>query len=134
MAREVTIVANDIGPEGGMELQLRTLVGGLLAAGDRVTVLSWTCSLPPHPNLRWVRVPGPSRPFALAYPLFLALASLWLATRGRGTIVHSTGAIVLGRTDVNTVHFCHAAAPGGAPTRLAAVAPPFAPTPGRCGG
>jgi glycosyltransferase involved in cell wall biosynthesis len=103
---EVTIVANDIAPEGGMELQLRTLIGGLLAAGDRVTVVSWTCSLPPHPNLRWIRVPGPSRPFALAYPLFLALASLAVATRGRG-VLHSTGAIVLNRTAVATVHFCH---------------------------
>jgi UDP-glucose:(heptosyl)LPS alpha-1,3-glucosyltransferase len=111
---EVTIVANDIGPEGGMERQLTELIGGLLAAGDRVTVVSWTCTLPPHPNLRWLRVPGPSRPFSLAYPLFLALASALVAARGRG-LVHSTGAIVLNRTALGTVHFCHhgfAGAPG----------------------
>lgn len=106
--REVTIVANDIGPEGGMELQLTALIGGLLAAGDRVTVISWTCDLPPHPNLRWIRVPGSSRPFALAYPLFLALASLLVRRHARGTI-HTTGAIVLSRADVCTVHFCHRA-------------------------
>lgn len=103
---EVTIVANDIGPEGGMERQLTELIGGLLAAGDRVTVVSWTCTLPPHPNLRWVRVPGPSRPFSLAYPLFLLLASALVARRGGG-LVHSTGAIVLNRTALCTVHFCH---------------------------
>lgn len=103
---EVTIVANDIGPEGGMERQLTELIGGLLAAGDRVTVVSWTCTLPAHPNLRWVRVPGPSRPFSLAYPLFLALASALVSRRGRG-LVHSTGAIVLNRTALCTVHFCH---------------------------
>ncbi len=108
---EVTIVANDIGPEGGMERQLRVLIAGLLAAGDRVTVVSWTCSLPPHPNLRWARVPGPSRPFAIGYPLFLVLASLLVRLRGRG-LVHSTGAIVLGRTSVCTAHFCHQALSG----------------------
>jgi len=103
---EVTIVANDIGPEGGMERQLTELIGGLLAAGDRVTVVSWTCSLPAHPNLRWLRVPGPARPFSLGYPLFLALASALVRLRGRG-LVHSTGAIVLNRTALSTVHFCH---------------------------
>jgi UDP-glucose:(heptosyl)LPS alpha-1,3-glucosyltransferase len=104
--RDVTVVANDIGPEGGMERQLTALIGGLLDAGHRVTVIAWTCSLPSHPNLRWVRVPGPSRPFALAYPLFLVLASLLVRLRSRG-LVHSTGAIVLNRTEVCTVHFCH---------------------------
>jgi UDP-glucose:(heptosyl)LPS alpha-1,3-glucosyltransferase len=111
---EVTIVANDIGPEGGMERQLRVLVEGLLAGGTRVTVIAWTCSLAPHPGLRWVRVPGRGRPFALGYPWFLLCASLLVALRGRG-LIHSTGAIVLNRTDVCTVHFCHhalAAAPG----------------------
>jgi glycosyltransferase involved in cell wall biosynthesis len=104
----VTIVANDIGAEGGMELQLTELIGGLLEAGHRVTVISWTCSLPPHPNLRWIRVPGPSRPFSIGYPCFLVLASLLVRLRGRG-LIHSTGAIVLNATDVCTVHFCHRA-------------------------
>jgi glycosyltransferase involved in cell wall biosynthesis len=103
---EVTIVANDIGPEGGMERQLTELIGGLLAAGDRVTVVSWTCTLPAHPNLRWIEVPGPSRPFSLAYPLFLLLASTLVSRHGRG-LLHSTGAIVLNRTALCTVHFCH---------------------------
>lgn len=105
-APEITLVANDIRAEGGMERQLTALLTGLLAAGHRVTVISWTCELPPHPNLRRVRVPGPSRPLALAYPLFLLLASALAATRGRGQL-HSTGAIVLNRTHVCTVHFCH---------------------------
>jgi glycosyltransferase involved in cell wall biosynthesis len=103
---EVTIVANDIGPEGGMERQLTVLITGLLETDYRVTVIAWTCSLPPHPNLRWIRVPGPSRPFAIGYPLFLAFASLLVWLCGRG-LVHSTGAIVLNRTAVCTVHFCH---------------------------
>src|SRR4029077_19054363 len=50
----------------------------------------------------------PTRPFALAYPCFLLLASLLVRVRGRG-LIHSTGAIVLNRTSVCTVHFCHRA-------------------------
>jgi UDP-glucose:(heptosyl)LPS alpha-1,3-glucosyltransferase len=105
---QVTIVANDIGPVGGMERQLTELITGLLERGHEVTVVSWTCALPAHPGLRWIRVPGPSRPFAIAYPLFVLLASLLVWRRGRGPL-HSTGAIVLNRTDVCTVHFCHRA-------------------------
>lgn len=105
---EVTIVAGDIGPEGGMERQLTVLITGLLAAGHAVTVIAWTCDLPPHPRLRRVRVPGPSRPYSLGYPLFLVCASVLARVRGRG-LLHSTGAIVLGPTDICTVHFCHRA-------------------------
>lgn len=105
---EITLVANDIRAEGGMERQLTVLVTGLLDAGHRVTVISWTCELPPHPNLRWLRVPGPSRPLAIGYPLFLVIASALAGLRGRGEL-HSTGAIVLNRTSVCTVHFCHRA-------------------------
>ncbi len=106
--KEVTLVANNVGGVGGMERQLTELVNGLLAAGDRVTVISWTCDLPPHPGLRWIRVPGPSRPFSIAYPWFMLAASALAGLRGRG-LLHSTGAIVLGRVDVCTVHFCHRA-------------------------
>jgi len=105
---EVTLVANDVGGQGGMERQLTELITGLLARGDRVTVISWSCRLPDHPNLRWLRVIGPSRPFPIAYPWFLIVASLLVRLRGRG-VIHGTGAIVLNRTDVCTVHFCHAA-------------------------
>ena len=104
----VTIVANDIGGVGGMERQLTELITGLLDTGARVTVISWTCDLPDHPNMRWHRVRGPSRPFAIAYPWFLLLASLLVRFHSRG-IVHSTGAIILNRTDVCTVHYCHRA-------------------------
>lgn len=105
---EVTIVANDVGGVGGMERQLTELITGLLAGGARVRVISWTCDLPPHPNMRWHRVVGPSRPFTIANPWFILVASLLVGLRGRG-IVHSTGAIVLNRVDVCTVHFCHRA-------------------------
>jgi glycosyltransferase involved in cell wall biosynthesis len=106
---EVTIVANDVGGVGGMERQLTELITGLLGRGTRVTVVSWSCDLPEHANLRWIRVWGPSRPFTIAYPWFIIVASLLVRLRARG-VVHSTGAIVLNRTAICTVHYCHRAA------------------------
>jgi glycosyltransferase involved in cell wall biosynthesis len=103
---DVTFVAHDVGGIGGMERVLSELVSGLLSAGHRVTVVARSCDLPPHPRLRWVRVPGPARPFPLAYPWFLIAGSL-LVRRHRRGVLHSTGAIVLNRVDVATVHWCH---------------------------
>jgi glycosyltransferase involved in cell wall biosynthesis len=110
-SREVTIIAQDVGPVGGMELQLTELITGLLGNGFAVTVIASTCQLSPHPGLRWVRVWGPTRPFAIAYPWFLLAATLLVGLRGRG-VVHSTGAMTLGRAAVSTVHYCHRAAAG----------------------
>jgi UDP-glucose:(heptosyl)LPS alpha-1,3-glucosyltransferase len=104
----VTIVAHDIGPIGGMERQLTELIDGLLGDGYRLTVISRTCDVPPHERLTWVRVPAPGRPFALAYPWFFVLGSL-LTRKRRCGVLHTTGAIVLNRSDVCTVHFCHRA-------------------------
>ena len=108
---EVTIVANDVGPIGGMERQLTQLISGLLERGHQVTVISWTCELPEHAALRWIRVPRPSRPFMVAYPWFVLVASLLVWLRGRG-LVHSTGAVILGRASVCSVHYCHHAVDG----------------------
>jgi glycosyltransferase involved in cell wall biosynthesis len=105
---KITIVANDIGPVGGMERQLRDLVLGLLDGGEEVTVIARSCDLPPAARLRWIRVLGPSRPFVIAYPWFLLVASLLVRLRRRG-IVQATGAIVLGQVDVFAVHLCHRA-------------------------
>ncbi len=103
---EVTIVAIDVGPIGGMERQLTELIQGLLASGHKVTVVSRSCRLPRHPALRWVRVPCPGRPFSIAYPWFFLVGSLLVRLRARG-VVHSTGALIFNRTHVTTVHLCH---------------------------
>ncbi len=105
-AAAVTIVAHDAGGIGGMERQLQALISRLVERGTRVLVVSRTLDLPPHPGLRWQRVRGPSRPFVIAYPWFALAASLLLAARRRG-VLHTTGAIVLNRTDVCTVHYLH---------------------------
>jgi glycosyltransferase involved in cell wall biosynthesis len=107
--RAVTIVAHDVGGIGGMERQLEQIICGLARDGFSVRVISRTFRVD-CPGVEWVRVPGPSRPLALALPWFFLLAAVLTRARGRG-IVHSTGAIVAVRSDVATVHYCHAAAP-----------------------
>jgi glycosyltransferase involved in cell wall biosynthesis len=104
---QVTIVANDVGGIGGMELVLAELVRGLAAAGDEVTVIARTADVP-GARFAFHRVRGPSRPFVLAYPWFLLAASVLLHRRRRG-VVQATGAIVLNKVDFVAVHFCHRA-------------------------
>ena len=105
---EVTIVAHDAGGVGGMERQLEELITGLADATHEVLVIARGLRVAPHPRIRWIRIRGPARPFALAYPWFLLVASIVLRRRRRG-VVHSTGAIVANRVDVITAHFCHRA-------------------------
>lgn len=102
----VTIVAHDAGGIGGMERVLEELINGLLKAGHSVTVVARRCDLPAHARLRWIRVPGPARPFPVAYPWFFIAGSL-LVWRHRRGVLHSTGAIVFNRVDLATVHWCH---------------------------
>jgi glycosyltransferase involved in cell wall biosynthesis len=105
--RAIVIVANEVGPVGGMERQLTELICGLTRRGWRVTVVARSCELPPGTAVRYIRVPGPSRPFSFAYPWFMLMATL-LTWRVRGdALVQATGAIVLNRVDVDAVHLCH---------------------------
>ncbi len=115
----VTIVAHDIGAVGGMERQLSELALGLRRAGHPVTVIARSCELPPDAGVVFHRVPGPSRPFLLAYPWFLAVGSL-LVRRHRRGVVQATGAIVLNGVDSVSVHCCHRAyrAMPGRPTPI----------------
>src|SRR6266508_3513144 len=92
-----------------MERMLSELIRRLLYQGRKVVLISRTCELPPHPALRWVLVPGPARPFALAYPRFFVVGTL-ITWRHRRGLVHTTGAIVRNRADLSTIHFCHHAA------------------------
>jgi glycosyltransferase involved in cell wall biosynthesis len=103
----LTVVAHDVTRIGGMERQLSTLIVGALDAGLEVTLVSRSCELPPHPSFRWIRIPGPSRPFPVAYPWFFLAAGIVVARRAP-KLLHVTGAIVPNRADVCTVHLCHA--------------------------
>ncbi|HVR05493.1 MAG TPA: glycosyltransferase family 4 protein [Solirubrobacteraceae bacterium] len=103
----VTLVAHDVGAVGGMEGQLEALVLGLRRSGHQVTVIARTCELPPEAGISFRRVPGPRRPFLIAYPWFMLAGSLALWRWRRG-VVQATGAIVLGRRlDVIAVHYLH---------------------------
>jgi len=108
--REVVFVAHHVGGGGGMERQAERLVGGLLDAGVRVTVIARSCSLHPRAGLTFVRVRAPRRPAAIAFPAFLAIASVLAARRRGGALLHTTGALVGNHADVATVHYCHRAA------------------------
>jgi glycosyltransferase involved in cell wall biosynthesis len=107
---DVTIVANDTGSVGGMELVLAELVTGLRDLGHTVTVIARTFEVPDREGVVFRRVPGPSRPFLLAYPWFVLAGSLavWRWRRG---VVQVTGAVVFNRADVVHVHYCHQVGP-----------------------
>jgi UDP-glucose:(heptosyl)LPS alpha-1,3-glucosyltransferase len=106
VACDVTIVAHDIGPVGGMERQIVQLLLGLRRRGHHVTVIARTCELPPDSGVEFHRVPGPARPFLIAYPWFLLVGSLLTRKRGRG-VTQSTGAIVVNQVDTIAIHYCH---------------------------
>jgi len=93
-----------------MERVLAELVTGLRAIGHEVTVIARTCELPASAGVVFHRVPGPGRPFLVAYPWFIVAGSLavWRWRRG---VVQATGAIVLNRVDVIAVHYCHQVGP-----------------------
>lgn len=123
MSTDVTIVVHHVGPLGGMERQCTELVEGYLNSGWSVTVVAWECDLPPQPGLRFVRVPGPYRPFSIGLPWFFVIGG-YLARRHKSGLLHVNGAIIPNRADVATVHFAHRAyarldAPSGGsrPTR-----------------
>jgi glycosyltransferase involved in cell wall biosynthesis len=107
---EVTIVANDIGPVGGMERALSRLVRGLHDLGHRVTVIARTYDAPALAGVSFRRVRGPRRPALLASPWFLIAGTLAVRRWRRG-VVQTTGAIVANRVDVIAVHYCHQVGP-----------------------
>ncbi|HEY5199017.1 MAG TPA: glycosyltransferase family 4 protein [Solirubrobacteraceae bacterium] len=104
-AGTVTLVAYDIAPIGGMERAAFELACGLLERGHKLVVIARRCDLPAGPNLRFVRIPGPARPAALATFMFAVLGSIAVWRRRVGYL-HTVGAVVLPRADAITVQFC----------------------------
>jgi glycosyltransferase involved in cell wall biosynthesis len=103
---EVTFVARDVGPVGGVEAALTALIAGLLDAGYHVTLVTRTSALAPHPRLRIMHVQSPVRPFPVAYVLFFLRGSIQVYRQRRG-LVHTAGAIVGNSVDVSTMFHCH---------------------------
>lgn len=109
-ARDVTIVAQDVGPVGGMDRVLAELIVGLHELGHKVTVIARTCELPASAEVSFHRVRAPARPVLVAYPWFLVAGS-FAVRRWRRGVVQATGALVLNRVDVIAVHYCHQVGP-----------------------
>jgi glycosyltransferase involved in cell wall biosynthesis len=111
---EVTVIAHAVGVDaqavrqGGTNIQVAALIEGYLDAGGEVNLICRESLLSDHPRLTVHKLRGPARPFVIASPWFILQASVAVARHGRG-LIHSTGALVLGKADIATVHFCHAA-------------------------
>lgn len=106
--KTVTVVAHDIGPFGGMESQLATLVERMLARGVAVVAIGSRVELAPNPLLTVVRASVPQRPFPIKYAAFFLLGSFAVA-RHRSGPVYTIGAITFNRADARKVPFCHVA-------------------------
>lgn len=107
---DVTIVAHHVGSVGGMERQISALILGLREIGHNVTVIAYECDLPASAEVSFRRVRGPNRPLLLSHPWFMIAASIALRRWRRG-VVQATGAIVLNRVDLISVHYCHQVGP-----------------------
>ncbi len=102
----ITIVIQEVHQGGGQERVTYEVARRLLEHGAELTVIARRCELPASERLRWVRVPGPARPFTLAYIWFFLLGTIATAFYGRG-FRQSAGAIVSNRMDAAIIHFSH---------------------------
>ena len=106
--RQLTLVASDVAPIGGMERVAFELCSRLLARGWTITVIARSCALPAHERLRFVRLRSPSRPVSLALICDFGLGALALRRHRRG-LVQTNNPVVPNRVDVIQAHFCEAA-------------------------
>lgn len=105
--KRLVLVAHDIGGVGGMERHLEEMIYRL-RDDYSLTVVSATLRIADRTSIRHIRVPVLHRPFPIMALMFAFYASLWIKLRSKDAIVHTTGAIVLCKSDISTVHFCHA--------------------------
>jgi glycosyltransferase involved in cell wall biosynthesis len=103
----VALVAHDIHDGGGMERACAELIRRT-NEDVRFTVVSSQLAPDLRPLVdRWVRIPVPRRPMPLKFATFYLLAGLALL-RVRRDLTQTVGAIVPGRVDIASIHFCHA--------------------------
>lgn len=105
--KKVVLVANDVGGVGGMERHLEEMIQRMKYDYE-VTVVSSSLRIPNQDGIRFIHIPAVRRPFPLMTLMFSTYASLRVHLLARHSIVHTTGAILLTKADVCTVHFCHA--------------------------
>ncbi|WP_017471978.1 glycosyltransferase family 4 protein [Amphibacillus jilinensis] len=106
MKKKLAIVAHNINNKGGMEKHLLEMIKRLkydYAITVIATELDCDCE-----DVKFMRIPISQRPVFLKSILFMIIVSVILTFK-KFDLVHTTGAIVLNRVDVSTVHFCHKA-------------------------
>lgn len=106
MKQKLAIVAHTINNRGGMDLHLSELIKR--TRNDyNITVITTEFSNK-YPDVKFIKIPIPKKPAILRSVLFTIIVSIILLFK-KFDLVHSTGAIVLNRVDISTVHFCHRA-------------------------
>ena len=106
MKKKLAIVAHHVNNRGGMELHLLEVIKRASKDYD-ITVIATEFS-GEIDNVKFMKIPIPQRPAFIRSVLFTLIVSLILLFK-RFDFVHTTGAIVLNRVDMSTVHFCHRA-------------------------
>ncbi|MFA9558189.1 glycosyltransferase family 4 protein [Evansella sp. AB-rgal1] len=106
MKKKLAIVAHNINNRGGMEIHLSEMIKRKRKDFD-ITVIA-TEFTGNYPDVHFIKIPIPQRPVFLKSLLFTFITSFILLMR-KFDCVHTTGAIVLNRVDISTVHFCHRA-------------------------
>lgn len=106
LKKKLAIVAHNVNNRGGMEIHLSEIIKRSRKDFD-ITVIA-TEFMADYPDVNFIKVPIPQRPVFLKSVLFTLIVSIILLFR-KFDFVHTTGAIVLNRVDLATVHFCHKA-------------------------
>ena len=102
---KIGIVAHNITEIGGMERVLTELITRL-QEDFSVCVFASEFTIKVGPNVEFIKIPVPQKPFPLKYLLF-AILGLWKIRKHKTDLLHTTGAIVFNRCDISTVHFCY---------------------------
>ena len=102
---KIGIVAHNITEIGGMERVLTELITRL-QEDFSVRVFASEFTIKVGPNVEFIKIPVPQKPFPLKYLLFAILGS-WIISKHKTDLLHTTGAIILNRCDISTVHFCY---------------------------
>lgn len=106
MKKKLAIVAHNVNNRGGMELHLLETIKRARQDYD-ITIIA-TEYTSNFEQVKFIKIPIPQRPAFIRSVLFTLIVSLILFIK-KFDFVHTTGAIVLNKVDISTIHFCHKA-------------------------
>jgi len=106
-AMKVFVVAHKIATGGGQENVTKKIVIKTLQIGLKVHVICVSTDLQSTPNLRVTKIPIPTKPASLSFPLFiLSTSCLLLFLKRRSDVSYSCGFTSLWKIDYLGIHFC----------------------------